>query len=133
MTDQLALFAPPAPSAPQKTLHETELERRYATARSPEVIDEVLAALRALPAGEFVNAYWACYDIWHRHAISADHGFTLHHMVKLGLLEENRICHGAESPVGAPKPNQKPRRGKQAPLEKPHLGYSTLHRIKEAA
>ena len=130
MTAQLALFAP---TAPPKTLRETNLERRYATAMSPEVIDEVLAALRAAPAGEFVNAYRACYDIWHRHGISADHGMTLFHMLNLGLLEEKRIYHGAESPVGAADLNKKPGRGKQAPLGKPYLGYSTLYRIKDPA
>lgn len=58
---------------------------------------------------------------------------TVRRMLNLGLLEEKRIYHGAESPVSAFAQNQKPMRGKTLQLGKPYLGYSTLYRIKEAA
>lgn len=122
MTDQLTLFQEPA----RKTYGETYRERMHALATSPEVIEAMLDVFRAHP-GEFISFHQKCWDIWQRYDLGSYINDSLHHLQHLGLLEEKRIYHGAESPCPVPK---NPRRGKQAALEKPYIGYSTEYRLK---
>ena len=125
MTAQAELFERP----PEKTYGETYRDRMHALATSPEVIEAMLKVFRAYP-GEFISFHQKCWGIWQRYNLGSYINDSLHHLQRLGLLEEKRIYHGAESPCAAPK---KSGRGKQAALEKPYLGYSTEYRLKEAA
>jgi len=101
----------------------------HALATSPAVIEEMLAVFRQHP-GEFIRFHIACYEIWQRHNLGSYINDSLHHIQRLGLFEEKRHYHGAESPVAALKTPTK--RGKQTPLEKPYMGYECLYRLKEA-
>ena len=127
MTDQLALFAPPQP---EKTYGEIQLDQMHALAISPEVIDFCIAFFRARP-GEFITTGAIFHALRDRFNLGSYVMDTLRHLdLRLGLLEEKRIYHGAESPCAVP--SSKPaRRGKQAPLEKPYLGYASEWRLKE--
>jgi hypothetical protein len=124
MNIQATLFETP----PDKTYAETYHERMYKLATSPEVIDAMVAVLRE-KQGEFVSFHMACWDLWHQINLGSYINDSLHYMVRRGMLEEKRVYHGATSPSSAPT---KKTRGKQAPLEKPYLGYQCLYRLKEA-
>lgn len=124
MTDQLHLFAVP----PEKNYGETERDRMHALATSPAVIEAILNVFRA-HHGEFIAFHQECWDIWHSYGLGSYINDSLHHIQRLGLFEEKRVYHGAESPCATPKTT--PKRGKQQPLEKPYLGYTCLYRLKE--
>jgi hypothetical protein len=90
----------------------------------------MLDIFRAYP-GEFISTAYAFDNIRKRFKLGSYVIDTLHRLNRLGLLEERRIYYGAESPCSTPatKPGK---RGKQAALEKPYLGYASEWRLKEA-
>jgi hypothetical protein len=128
MTDQLALFVP---TGPEKTNGELFHDRMHTLATSPEVIDFAITLFRARP-GEFIATGQLFHALRDRFNLGSYVMNTLHHLnLRLGLLEERRIYFGAESPCSTPatKPGK---RGKQAALEKPYLGYASEWRLKES-
>jgi hypothetical protein len=128
MTAQLALFEPPT----RKTAGEVTRERMRALARSPEVINKMLQVLEA-NRGEFVSFHNKCYDIWQEYKLGSYINDSLHYIRdELKLLEIKRIYPGAESPRAA-RQLTKTKKGKQAELEKPYMGYYELYRLKETA
>jgi len=126
MTAQLALFQPPAP---EKPYGQTQREKMHALAISPEVIEDLLTVFRA-HRGEYISFHQKCRAVFHRYNLGSYCNLALHHMEHLGMIEPKRIYLGAESPVDATPATKK--RGKQAELEKPYLGYQELYRLKES-
>lgn len=126
MTEQLALF----PAGIRKTYGETELDRMRTLATSPEVIEAAVSMFRSRP-GEFISTFELFNAIRDRFNLGSYVMDTLHHLnYRLGLLDEKRIYSGAESPLTAPKA-MPGKRGKQAALEKPYLGYASLWRLED--
>jgi hypothetical protein len=127
VTTQLALFE----SSQGKTEGEATHDRMRALARSPEVIGKMLRVFEA-HRGQFIEFHWKCYDIWQEYKLGSYINDALRYIRdELKMLEIKRVYHGAESPCSAPQKGN--RKGKQAALEKPYMGYHELYRLKEAA
>ena len=131
---QLELFSTATADSDEdraEDLHERNMKR----ARSPEVLDDILAVFRAHP-DRWIRGMLDCPDlraVGKKWRLNIEIYWAIAHMERKGLLEMRKVYHGATTPVGnTPAPAGK-RKKKTGEIFLLYLGYAVEYRARMEA